>query len=104
MDNLKKNIEKVIHEIDEVVEMFYQQKTKEAYTRLDSVLADLLQVVDPIHGYEEEHPEEGVDSESLTDALKETLSAMEEKDAILTADVLKYDVNEILETIMNAIQ
>ena len=30
MDNLKKNIEKVIHEIDEVVEMFYQQKTKEA--------------------------------------------------------------------------
>mgnify|MGYP000899564927 CR=1 FL=1 len=100
MDNLKKNIEKVIHEIDEVVEMFYQQKTKEAYTRLDSVLADLLQVVDPIHGYEEEHPEEGVDSESLTDAL----SAMEEKDAILTADVLKYEVNEKLETIMNAIQ
>ena len=104
MDSLKKNIENVIHEIDDVVEMFYQQKTKDAYIQLDSVLADLLQVIDPIHAYKVEHPDAGVDSESLTDALKETLSAMEEKDAILTADVLKYEVNEKLEMIMNAIQ
>lgn len=104
MDDLKKNIENVIHEIDDVVEMFYQQKTKDAYIQLDSVLADLLQVVDPIHAYEVEHPDDGVDSTVLTDALKETLSAMEEKDAILTADVLKYEVNEKLEMIMNAIQ
>lgn len=104
MDDLKKNIENVILEIDDVVEMFYQQKTKDAYIKLDSVLADLLQVVDPIHAYEVEHPDDGVDSAGLTDALKETLSAMEEKDAILTADVLKYEVNEKLEMIMNAIQ
>lgn len=104
MDNLKKNIENVIHEIDDVVEMFYQQKTKDAYIQLDSVLADLLQVVDPIHAYEVEHPDGGVDSAELTNALKETLSAMEEKDAILTADVLKYEVNEKLVMIMNAIQ
>ena len=104
MDDLKKNIANVIHEIDDVVEMFYQQKTKEAYIQLDSVLADLLQVVDPIHVYEVKHPDDGVDSAGVTDALKETLSAMEEKDAILTADVLKYEVNEKLEMIMNAIQ
>ena len=104
MDELKNNINNVIKEIDDVVELFYQQKTKDAYTQLDQVLGKLLQVVDPIHSYSVEHPEAEINAEDLTESLKETLSAMEEKDAILTADVLKYEVNEKLEMIMNAIQ
>ncbi len=102
MNGLVSEIESIVNQISDVVKMFYQQNTKEAYQKLDGILGDLMGVVDQIHRYQTEHPECGIDMGDLMEALKETLSAMEEKDAILTADVLKYEVNEKLQMIMDA--
>lgn len=100
MGNIKEKIEQNINEINEVVEMFYQQKTQEAYAQLDPVLGHLLGAIDAIVAYQQEHAEIEIDVNGLTEALKEALSAMEEKDAILMADVLKYEVIEKLEAMM----
>lgn len=100
MGNIKEKITQNIKEIDEVVEMFYQQKTQDAYTCLDPVLGNLLEAIDAIVAYQQEHAELEIDVNGLTEALKEALSAIEERDAILMADVLKYEVIEKLEAMM----
>jgi KaiC/GvpD/RAD55 family RecA-like ATPase len=97
MASLKEQVSNNIAQINEVVEMFYQQKTQEAYVQLDKVLGDFSIVVDSLYAYQQENPEAGVDVTVLLDALKEALSAVQEKDAILVADVLKYELLEKLE-------
>lgn len=100
MENIKQQIEQNIEEVDAVVELFYQQKTQEAYSQLDSVLGKLMAVIEMVAAYQQEHTEVEIDITGLTDALKEALSAMEERDAILMADVLKYEVIEKLEALI----
>lgn len=100
MEEIRKQIEQNISEIDAVVEMFYQQKTQEAYGRLDFVLGKLMATIETAVKYQQEHTEVKIDINGLTEALKEALSAMEERDAILMADVLKYEVIEKLEAMI----
>ncbi len=99
MENIKQQIEQNIAEIDAVVELFYQQKTQEAYGQLDQILGKLMETIEGIMASQLEQAEEQIDISALTEALKEALSAVEEKDAILMADVLKYEVIEKLEEI-----
>lgn len=99
MENMKQQVEQNISEIDAVVELFYQQKTQEAYSQLDSVLGNLMTVVGGLMQYQQEQENVHIDVNALTEALKEALSAMEERDAILVADVLKYELIEKLEAI-----
>lgn len=103
MENIKQQIEQNIEEIDAVVEMFYQQKTQDAYGQLDQILGKLMATVEAIMVYQQEHADAEIDISALTGALKEALSAIEEKDAILMADVLKYEVIEKLEMIMDSL-
>lgn len=94
MKELKEEIETIIKELDSIVEMFYQQKTQEAYMKLNPVLEKIMEITELIQKYYEEF-----NMEELLGALKEALSAMEERDAILMADVLKYEVIEKLNDI-----
>ena len=100
MEEIRQQIEQNISEIDTVVEMFYQQKTQEAYGQLDLVLGKLMATIETAVVYQQKHTEVKIDITGLTEALKEALSAMEEKDAILMADVLKYEVIEKLEAMI----
>ncbi len=99
MGELRTKIRDTIAQIDTVVEMFYQQKTQEAYLELDPVLSGMMELMEPVLAWEKEHPGAGLEPNGLTEALREALSAMEERDAILMADVLKYEVAEKLEAI-----
>lgn len=103
MENIKQQIEQNIEEVDAVVEMFYQQKTQEAYVQLDQVLGKMMAVIELLAVYQQEHTDAEIDITGLTEALKEALSAMEEKDAILMADVLKYEVIEKLEALIETL-
>ncbi len=103
MEQIKQQIQQNISEIDGVVELFYQQKTQEAYGQLDQVLGKLMATIEAAVTYQQEHTEVEIDINGLTEALKEALSAMEEKDAILMADVLKYEVIEKLEALIETL-
>lgn len=103
MEVLKEKIQNTIKEIDSVVELFYQQKEQDGYIELEKVVLNIMDTVNQIFSYQQQNPEFLVDEDGLTEALKETLSAMEEKDAILVADVLKYEVIEKFETIESSL-
>lgn len=95
MLEIKKEIQEVNKKIDEIVELFYQQKNEEAYGKLNIALADFIYIIEMIQKQGNEKAQENAGD--LNDALKQALEAMEQKDNILLADILKYEVMEKLE-------
>ncbi len=95
MLEIKKEIQEVNKKIDEIVELFYQQKNEEAYGKLNIALADFIYIIEMIQKQGDEKAQENAGD--LNDALKQALEAMEQKDNILLADILKYEVMEKLE-------
>lgn len=95
MLEIKKEIQEVNKKIDELVELFYQQKNEEAYGKLNIALADFIYIIEMIQKQGDEKAQENAGD--LNDALKQALEAMEQKDNILLADILKYEVMEKLE-------
>ncbi|MDD5948270.1 MAG: hypothetical protein PUC39_00825 [Lachnospiraceae bacterium] len=80
--------QEIKQEIQDVAELFYQQKNTEGYQRLNQLLQDLSAYVGTIT--EEEQQME------FLEALKEALDAMEQKDTTLLADILQYELIEKL--------
>ena len=103
MKDLKKEIETVINDLDYIVEMFYQQKVQEAYSELNTALGKIMEITEVVQNYTAQNSDKEINMDILLNALKETLSAMEERDVVLVADVLKYEVIEKLNDIAEQI-
>lgn len=103
MKDLKKEIETVINDLDSIVEMFYQQKVQEAYSELNTALGKIMEITEVVQNYTAQNSDKAINMDILLNALKETLSAMEERDVVLVADVLKYEVIEKLNDIAEQI-
>lgn len=101
MENLKENVNALLQELDHITELFYQQKLQEAYDGLQEVITHMMDTVNQVFSWKQEHPDFSLDEEGLADALKETLSVMEEQDTVLIADVLKYEVMEKFQDIVD---
>ncbi len=99
--------DKVIHtveNIDEVVELFYQQKISEALDQFMDILAEITETVDALFVYKEENKDFSLDREKITEMLTEAMNALEEKDYVLMADVLQYDFREYLEELEEGLE
>lgn len=103
MKDLKKEIETVINDLDSIVEMFYRQKVQEAYSELNTALGKIMEITEVVQNYTAQNSDKEINMDILLNALKETLSAMEERDVVLVADVLKYEVIEKLNDIAEQI-
>lgn len=97
MEDIKKHIKINVQGIDNVTDMFYQQKEKEAYLLLDDVLKDMMSLVEELLICQKSEKNQTYDIEGLTVVLKEALSALERRDSILVADILKYEIKKKLE-------
>lgn len=100
MNNIKEQIENAKNKIEEVTELFYQQKTADAYDQLEIVLTLITQIVDMIYDMDINPDIREENTKVLMGALQETLQAMEDKDSVLVADILKYEVEEKLEILV----
>ena len=103
MKDLKKEIETVINDLESIVEMFYQQKVQEAYSELNTALGKIMEITEVVQNYTAQNSDKEINMDILLNALKETLSAMEERDVVLVADVLKYEVIEKLNDVAEQI-
>ena len=82
------NKELLREELEQVTEMFYQQKSKDGYEKLQVLLADISLYVSGVQDEEQQ--------QELLETLTEALDAMEQKDTTLLADILKYELLEKL--------
>ena len=62
-----------------------------------------MEITEVVQNYTAQNSDKEINMDILLNALKETLSAMEERDVVLVADVLKYEVIEKLNDIAEQI-
>lgn len=98
--DLKTQMEQIMQQIDHVTELFYQQKEQEGYSALNDLLSNLATSIDVLYQYKQQHEEIAFDEQEFQAALVDAMNALEEKDTVLLADVLKYDIYEKYEAVV----
>lgn len=93
----KKIIVNAVQLIRETTELFYQQRVKEGYNKMQDTIAGIMQVVDVLHEYKSVHEEFSLDETRIAGSLTEAMNAMEAGDTVLLADILEYDFIEYLQ-------
>lgn len=97
MSQEKTMIQDTLVEIKENVELFYQQKTGEALEQFNQVLGKVMTMVDTLFAYKQAHEEFPLEEDRIKDVLTEAMTALQDKDMILLADIIQYDFVEYVE-------
>jgi len=96
----KKVITDTVRIVRETTELFYQQKVKEGYAKMQDTIAGIMKVVDALHEYKSAHEEFPLDEARIVGSLTEAVNAMEAGDTVLLADILEYDFIEYLQELL----
>ena len=94
MKTLEKEINELIVEINEITDMFYQQRVNEGLGILNALLNHIVEIVEMA-----EQCGENVDGACLVSVFGETLKAMESQDYILMSDILRDEMAGVLKNI-----
>ena len=93
-------IDVAVGKINAMTEFFYQQKNQEALLEMSGILDAILAVsgaIMPLENIGEE------DKKKAVNVLGEAMKAMEEKDYVLLADIMRYDMIDTLEIYKKAL-
>ncbi len=104
MTDIKKNIQERIQSMDAIAELFYQQQDKKGMEELSEELPKLVTVIDEMYLYKQEHDEMQFEDAQIHETLQQMLSSMEEKDYVLLADLIKYEMIEKFQAIADGIE
>lgn len=100
MENIKVVINETLNDIEQVTENFYQQKQSEGYLGLVKIIDSLVRMTDYISNIEKT----AVIAENnilIMNALQDATEALANKDSVLLADILKYDISDVLEHLLD---
>ncbi len=100
MQNIKLYIEDCKKEIVEVTEFFYQQNMQSALNKMNSILnriETLYAMVNKVDNVELEN------KVAMIKILNESMNAMESEDYVLLADILQYDMIDLLDVYLKKI-
>lgn len=101
MEQLKISIEKTIQIVENTARLFYQQKNREGYQELDNTVGQIMNTVEQILIYQRETKTRIFEDQILNIVLAEAMNALEKKDLVLFADLLVFEVNDILRECFN---
>lgn len=104
MSTEKIQISNTVEKINNVLELFYQQKDKEAFDKFETVILEISKAVDELEQYKNKHCDFDVDEIKICNILTEAMNALQEKDNILMADILQYDFVEYLSELVEIMQ
>lgn len=100
MSIIRGKIDDAIQIIDYNTDLFYQNKIEEGYKHLDNTLVKISDAIEEVIRYQNDSGQD-IQGEKVVGILTEAMKALEMKDALLLADILQYDLKEILEDVRN---
>lgn len=104
MSQQKELVVNTIEHINKTVDLFYQQKQKTALTELNTVLVEITAAIDVLFEYKAGHAEFSLDEVKITESLKEAMTALQDSDMVLLADILQYDFVEYMEELVQEME
>lgn len=100
---IKECISATKEKIKQVVDLFYQQKNQEGYQELIKVIDSLSEII-ALMEKEQSDLELGEKNKKLLYSLNNVTEAMINKDTVLQADILNYEITDILDEIAKIIK
>ncbi len=100
MGNMRVRIEEAISSIEQTTDKFYQNKTEDGYNQLGETISILTETINEIYEYKMQGNEIGIDENALVEVLTEAMNAMENKDMLLLADILQYELKGLFEKVI----
>ena len=80
-------------------DMFYQQNNKEAFELFGKLLNEISTLSVQIFELKNSNPAVEFDENKYLSILTDAMNALESRDEVLLADIINYDLLEILETV-----
>lgn len=102
MNMVRSKIDETIRIIDDNTDLFYQNKIDEGYKYLDKTLIKISDIIEEVIEYQKQSGED-IHGEKIVGILTEAMKALEKKDALLLADILQYELKEILEEVRSGL-
>lgn len=102
MNHLNMTINELKVEVGEITGSFYQRNDTIGYQKLIPCIDSLTRIVDDVSTIEPS-PELVDKKNKLTSILNDAMEAMIHKDTILLADILKYDLLDLLTELQDII-
>lgn len=99
MNHEKEKFIRALKAIDITTELFYQQKVKEGYGRIEDIIicvTELINYMSSQNGKEYE-----INGQELTSILYDAMQSIEVNDTILLADILQYELKEEIQRLMD---
>lgn len=88
-------IKTVQEQLQIIADSFYQQKMKKAYHMFSEIIDPLIQLISQIYEWNAKGDIE-VAPDELMQSFQKALQALEEKDEVLLADLLQYELLPML--------
>jgi hypothetical protein len=86
--------------ITTLTDYFYQQKSKEGYLELIGVIDDITIITELLSVRSSDSDLVDI-NRRLMEALQEAMNAMLQKDTVLIADIMQYEITDILDEIID---
>lgn len=96
MSEEKQKVVNTTDEIQEVIELFYEQNDKEAFEKFNLAIGNIMSMVDILHNYKNINTDFEFDEIKVCNILKEAMDALQSDDKVLLADILQYDLVEYM--------
>ena len=100
MEKIERCIDTIQKQIEGITNSFYQQKIQDGYQELISIIDNFTVLINIM---EENYPKSKFEdvNNNLMSILANMMDAMNNKDTVLIADILNYDISDILSVIKN---
>ena len=103
MQDIKKNIEKLNNMITEVTECLYQYKEKQGFDQFELMFPLLTNISDTIASIAQSEPNLSQLMDQFNKSLISILNSLESKDTVMVADILNFELREIISNISLAL-
>lgn len=100
MDKFQDSIITAISKIEENCKLMYQYKYNEGNQKIIDTISSILNVIDNIDLINNRSNSEIINLKSLNDFLLRAQEALENKDYVLYADILYYDISDIFKNLL----
>lgn len=104
MSEKKEVIVNTLQEIQDNMELFYQQKNEEALNQFNVVLGKMMTMIDSLFAYRDTHDDFILDEKKIQESLTMSMKALEDGDMILLADIIQYEFVEYMDQLIEVME
>ncbi len=104
MEKLLESMKVAMELIEETAGLFYQQKQQEGLQKLEQMIAVIMAMLENVRCYQKDQPILRLEERQFNLILTNALEVLAQKDYVLLADILTFEVNGVIGNALKELQ